>query len=340
MINKKSLVKIWVVLIIVNFFLYDVLWFSLGDEDFSWDNSYSRLEIFSDFIFCCVLSLVSMVVCDILVRHFLHKGFISMSQLTKIAIISLIINIIIIFTSEYVYDMAVFGGMSYADLWDNSYLLAFIATFNTLFYTNQYYSELAMYQYEQAVDYKKRILKAQLNPHFIFNSLNVLAELTRIDAVKAEQFTIRLSRLYYYVLNGLSNDWVSIPDAIDFVRNYVAVMNVRFDNHIILDTGTLSRQQLSDIYILSMSLQVVLENAIKHCGLPDGEQLHIRVDLDDNYMIIANNYKPQNNNSQKSLSLGVGLKNLEERYLLDTKKKPVVEKTNDTFVVKLPITKK
>lgn len=111
MINKKSLVKIWVVLIIVNFFLYDVLWFSLGDEDFSWDNSYSRLEIFSDFIFCCVLSLVSMVVCDILVRHFLHKGFISMSQLTKIAIISLIINIIIIFTSEYVYDMAVFGGM-------------------------------------------------------------------------------------------------------------------------------------------------------------------------------------------------------------------------------------
>lgn len=340
MINKKSLVKIWVVLIIVNFFLYDVLWFSLGDEDFSWDNSYSRFEIFSDFIFCCVLSLVSMVVCDILVRHLSHKGFISMSQLTKIAIISLIINIVIIFTSEYVYAMAVFGGISHADLWDNSYLLAFIATFNTLFYTNQYYSELAMYQYEQAVDYKKRILKAQLNPHFIFNSLNVLAELTRIDAVKAEQFTIRLSRLYYYVLNGLSNDWVSIPDAIDFVRNYVAVMNVRFDNHIILDTGTLSRQQLSDIYILSMSLQVVLENAIKHCGLPDGEQLHIRVDLDDNYMIIANNYKPQNNNSQKSLSLGVGLKNLEQRYLLDTRKKIIVEKTSNIFIVKLPITKK
>lgn len=340
MINKKSLVKIWVVLIIVNFFLYDVLWFSLGDEDFSWDSSYSRLEIFSDYIFCCVLSLVSMVICDILVRHLSHKGFISMSQLTKIAIISLIINIIIIFTSEYVYAMAVFGGISHADLWDNSYSLAFIATINTLFYTNQYYSGLAVYQYERAVEYKKRFLKAQLDPHFIFNSLNVLVELIRTDAVKAERFTIRLSRLYRYVLNGLNNDWVSIADAIDFARNYVAVMNVRFDNQIILEIETLCHQQLSGLYILPMSLQVVLENAIKHGRLSADKHLHISIALDADNLIVSNNFLSQNENNKETPSFGIGLKNLEERYLLDTKKKPVVEKTNDTFVVKLPIAKK
>lgn len=335
-----TFVKIWVVLTMINFLLYDIFWFSLGAEDFSWKNPHCRFEIFSDFIYCCVLSLVSMVVCDFLVRHLSRSGFISISQLSKAAVASLVINLLIVFVGEYVYALMLYSGVSHVDFRDNSYSLAFIATINTLFYTNQYYSGLAVYQYERAVEYKKRFLKAQLDPHFIFNSLNVLAELTRIDAVKAERFTIRLSRLYRYVLNGLNNDWVSIADAIDFVRNYVAVMNVRFDNHIILDTGTLSRQQLSDIYILSMSLQVVLENAIKHCGLPDGEQLHIRVDLDDNYMIIANNYKPQNNNSQKSLSLGVGLKNLEQRYLLDTRKKIIVEKTSNIFIVKLPITKK
>lgn len=340
MIRKMTFVKIWVVLTMINFLLYDIFWFSLGAEDFSWKNPHCRFEIFSDFIYCCVLSLVSMVVCDFLVRHLSRSGFISISQLSKAAVASLVINLLIVFVGEYVYALMLYSGVSHVDFRDNSYSLAFIATINTLFYTNQYYSGLAVYQYERAVEYKKRFLKAQLDPHFIFNSLNVLAELTRIDAVKAERFTIRLSRLYRYVLNGLNNDWVSIADAIDFVRNYVAVMNVRFDNHIILDTGTLSRQQLSDIYILSMSLQVVLENAIKHCGLPDGEQLHIRVDLDDNYMIIANNYKPQNNNSQKSLSLGVGLKNLEQRYLLDTRKKIIVEKTSNIFIVKLPITKK
>lgn len=335
-----TFVKIWVVLTMINFLLYDIFWFSLGAEDFSWKNPHCRFEIFSDFIYCCVLSLVSMVVCDFLVRHLSRSGFISISQLSKAAVASLVINLLIVFVGEYVYALMLYSGVSHVDFRDNSYSLAFIATINTLFYTNQYYSGLAVYQYERAVEYKKRFLKAQLDPHFIFNSLNVLVELIRTDAVKAERFTIRLSRLYRYVLNGLNNDWVSIADAIDFARNYVAVMNVRFDNQIILEIETLCHQQLSGLYILPMSLQVVLENAIKHGRLSADKHLHISIALDADNLIVSNNFLSQNENNKETPSFGIGLKNLEERYLLDTKKKPVVEKTNDTFVVKLPITKK
>ena len=128
--------------------------------------------------------------------------------------------------------------------------------------------------------------RLQLNPHFIFNSLSVLASLISIDAVKAEHYVVRLSRIHRYILNHFEDDTVSLKEAFELIDDYVALLKLRYTN---VELIVKEIQYDSNDYILSQSLQILIENAVKHNAFNLKEKLTIFIDREGHYLTVSNN---------------------------------------------------
>ncbi|WP_333660257.1 histidine kinase [Chishuiella changwenlii] len=175
-------------------------------------------------------------------------------------------------------------------------------------------------------------LKNQLDPHFLFNSLNVLTGLIEENPDKAIDFTTSLSKIYRYVLEQKSKEVIPIEEEISFAKTYVNLLKLRFENsiHFELNVNSLSEEE----YIVPLSLQILLENAIKHNVVSEQKPLNIKIYREDNFLIIENSL--QIKDSFKD-STGVGLKNIINRYRLISNKEVNIEKNETYFRVQLPI---
>ena len=185
----------------------------------------------------------------------------------------------------------------------------------------------------EALDFKYKTLQSQVNPHFLFNSLNTLSSMISIEPEKAEDFTNHLSKLYRYVLENKDSELVSITDEVLFIENYIVLQKYRFDNNIIFeiddDIKTLKGQ------IIPMSLQLLVENAIKHNIVSEQHKLNIKVTHDaDNYICVINNIKFKESGKD---SFNIGLKNIEDRYSFITDKKCEFTDDGKQFKVRIPI---
>lgn len=186
----------------------------------------------------------------------------------------------------------------------------------------------------------KTKLKSQLNPHFIFNSLNILTGLIKEDPDRAEQFVVSLSKIYRYTINSIEKDIVPISEAIIFTKEYVSIMQTRFPSSIDFDDSNLEYD--SDEKILTMSMQLLIENAIKHNSPSLEHALQIIIFKRGDFLVVSNNLldteqKPIYDASGSSL----GLKNLRQRYLMECGEEPMInisEKAGKRFFeVSLPI---
>jgi len=176
-------------------------------------------------------------------------------------------------------------------------------------------------------------LKNQLNPHFLFNSLNVLASLISVDPEMAENFTIQLSKIYRYVLEHKSEDLVPLKTELDFLESYTFLLNIRFAEklHIKID---LPDQKLN-LKIPPLAIQIILENAIKHNTLSVKSPLYIDIFIDDHsYLNVINNFQPREREIE---STGLGLKNITDRYGYFTDKETVFGRVDNKFVAKIPL---
>lgn len=177
-------------------------------------------------------------------------------------------------------------------------------------------------------------LKNQLDPHFLFNSLNVLSALIDEDTEKAQDFTIGLSQVYRYVLDQKHKDLVPLKEEIKFAETYLELLKMRFENSI----GVKIDDNLSEIdaKVIPLSLQLLLENAIKHNVISEEFPLHIEIYIENNWLVVKNNFKPKKGNSSQKRN-GIGLDNIRSRYKLFTNEECQILKTNDEFLVKLPL---
>ena len=180
-----------------------------------------------------------------------------------------------------------------------------------------------------------RALRNELDPHFIFNSLNTLSYLIGKDDDKAQQFNNKLAQVYKYFLINKEKELISLDKEIDFINDYVYLLQIRYDDKMIMDID-LSKEKISGIQIIPCSIQMLIENAIKHTYFTDTSPLKISISLDKYYICIENTYKKKN---VKDDSTKIGLKNLNAQYKLVLKKSIVVERLEKKFVVKLPIYK-
>ncbi len=179
---------------------------------------------------------------------------------------------------------------------------------------------------------KFETLKSQINPHFLFNSLNSLSSLIHIDADKADEFTNKLSSIYRYVLDHQDEELVPLKEEIEFVKEYAYLQSIRFDDNFTIEIEDVSNYE--DMLIIPLSLQLVLENVFKHNIISDKKRITISICVSDNYLIIKNN---KNIKSDVGVSHNVGLSNITTRYQLACDRECIVENTETEFVVRLPL---
>ena len=175
-------------------------------------------------------------------------------------------------------------------------------------------------------------LKNQLDPHFLFNSLNVLTSLIEEDPQQAQKFTTALSKVYRYVLEQKNKDLVPVDEELDFARTYVKLLTMRFEDGIRFEIpGNASNPEAR---IVPLSLQLLLENAVKHNVVTSAKPLSIRVFEKNGNLVVQNNLQEK---SVVKRSSGVGLRNIQQRYSILSKRQVHIKKTASDFSVELPM---
>ncbi|MBS1653860.1 MAG: histidine kinase [Bacteroidetes bacterium] len=177
------------------------------------------------------------------------------------------------------------------------------------------------------------LLQNELDPHFIFNSLTTLSYLINTEPDKAQLFNSKLAEVYKYFLVNKNRELIDLGDELDFIEGYFYLLQIRHDNKLSLQ-ATVNPLEKKSIRILPCALQILVENAIKHNEFTSTDPLLINIDLNGKYLKISNNIKRKTYNVN---STKIGLQNLSSRYRLVCKKDIEIEKTENRFIVKLPI---
>ena len=179
---------------------------------------------------------------------------------------------------------------------------------------------------------KFETLKAQINPHFLFNSLNALSTLIHVDTKKADEFISKLSGIYRYVLNHQDADLVAVGRELDFAQDFADLQAIRFSNNFTLEMEKFIGGE--NTMIVPLSLQLLLENVFKHNIISQHKKVHISIAFEGNYLVVSNN---KTMTKEVKTSHGVGLSNIMNRYAVVCDEQCIIEDTKDKFTVKLPL---
>ncbi len=180
---------------------------------------------------------------------------------------------------------------------------------------------------------KYESLKNQVNPHFLFNSLNALTNLVYENQDMAADFIRKLSKVYRYVLDNQSKEVVTLETELAFVKSYLFLQKIRFDDKLKVSFETEGYEQKM---IPPIALQMLFENAIKHNTIAEEEPLTIEVYVEnEERLVIKNNLQKKNIPIEESA--GVGLKNIKARYEFLSQVPVEVLETENEFIVKLPL---
>lgn len=181
-------------------------------------------------------------------------------------------------------------------------------------------------------DIRYEVLKTQINPHFMFNSLNVLSGLIEMDKQKAQRFISEFSQLYRYVLETIDQYVVTVEDELRFARSYMYLQQIRYGQHLRFSvelSGATTR-----LYLPALSLQIVLENAIKHNLVSKDRPLSIAIFERNRNLVVRNTLQLKKSGAHKS---GIGQLNLTKRYALISSKQPAFSIRTDCYEAKLPL---
>ncbi|MFN9518396.1 MAG: sensor histidine kinase [Bacteroidota bacterium] len=175
-------------------------------------------------------------------------------------------------------------------------------------------------------------LKNQINPHFLFNSLNTLTSLIEEQPSQATEFVQKLSNVYRYVLTQKDKQLVSLREELEFIQSYVYLNQIRFGDNlkVIIDIPDeyLSRS------VVTLSLQMLIENCIKHNTISVQKPLVIKVMIQDKKLVVSNNLQHKNVMHDSN---GIGLNNIVHRYSFVSNEDVVITDDGTTFSVSLPL---
>jgi sensor histidine kinase YesM len=230
-------------------------------------------------------------------------------------------------TASFLFENIVFG---------NTITLIVITIIEGKYFFNQWKESLVVAEKLKGESLKSQYnsLKSQLDPHFLFNSLNVLSSLIRKDAAKAELFVDDFAKVYRYVLEVKNEMVVKLRSEIDFLEAFVNLQKIRFGDglHVQIDLPSDSLHA----YVPPLSLQELVSNAIKHNTVDEEKPLLVKVEVEDGFLVVKNNLQLR---QEEVSSTGLGLENLEKRYQLISDRLPEFKVMNHTFMAKIPLLK-
>ncbi|MFN4364611.1 2TM domain-containing protein [Chryseobacterium hispalense] len=286
-----------------------------------------------------------------LINDFLNKKFPWSEATTKRAVISivsiLLANIILVYFCNYM-NFVVFqksttteeyfsGKYNYIN-WFTINIALLISAF---LHAKGFMEELKKTSKKEVVEQKLiaksanaqfESLKNQLDPHFLFNSLNVLSSLIDENPRQAQKFTASMSKIYRYVLEQKDKELVTVEDELEFAKTYCELLKTRFEDSVdfVFDVKKEDYRR----FVVPLSLQLLLENCIKHNFATSSKPLVIKIYSEIDTLCIENNLQVR---EQMKESSGIGLANIVQRYSLLTTRNVFVEKSEDYFKVKLPV---
>jgi CheY-like chemotaxis protein len=190
----------------------------------------------------------------------------------------------------------------------------------------------AAQQEREHVKAKFEILRHQVNPHFLFNSLNILASLIPLDQEQAIGFTRRFAKVYRRLLEFDDQPLITLKEELAFAEDYLYLQAIRFDDALQVEMA-ISRYAL-DKQLPPFALQLLLENAIKHNITSQDQPLQIRIYSEGDHLLVENTLQER---ATPADSTKIGLQNLRERYALVADRSPIFKKTAATYLAKLPL---
>jgi two-component system, LytTR family, sensor kinase len=250
----------------------------------------------------------------------------------------------LLFSLQYI-DGPVFRGSRYpTDTWNfrqymGLYMIA--TTFIYIFQSGLNFYKLAQEKAAEAEKLQReyaqvrlQALKNQVNPHFLFNSLSVLSSLVHVSAEASDKFIQQLSKAYRYILDQKDVEWVTLKEEIDFLDAYFFLLQIRFDKKIKL-VKDIALQE-TDYTLPPLTLQLLMENAVKHNKMSVTLPLNIRIYNEDSFLVVTNNV---NKREQHETSTGIGLENIQKRYAFITDRKIEITSEEHQFTVRIPLIK-
>lgn len=328
-INWRRLAADWVVITLLCFLLFEL-------EALPYNGLAAVLadthDMAINLVFSAIFSMSSLLLCAVVYHNqlYIRKAAFRRWSFLLVVVINFLLSILLTRINGML-----FPDYANTDTAEDILESAIVTALCSLIIVVQNYNHI-LTQYEQRDKLNRlKLLKFQLNPHFIFNSLSILTGLIDTDTQRAEDFTLKMSRVYRYITKNIGKDLVTVDEALAFARDYIAMMEMRYPDAIKYEaegkrpTGS----------IPSMAMQLLIENAVKHNPPSAGNKLHIVVTVDDDCIMVANNLGDAGDGG-KMKSTGIGLGNLAEQYRLLSDKEPAIKRTETSFIVILPIIKK
>lgn len=177
-------------------------------------------------------------------------------------------------------------------------------------------------------------LKSQISPHFLFNCLNTISSLLYKDTKLAEEFIRRMAETFQYVLQNQKRTFVSLREELEFVKSYYYLLQVRFENNLKLEINI--PNNLMDSPVPPLTLQILVENAVKHNQVNKENPLLVYLSAKDNTHLLVTNTRTSPSGNMDGTR--VGLENIRKRYSFFTKEKILI-RNEEKFVVQLPVLK-
>lgn len=177
------------------------------------------------------------------------------------------------------------------------------------------------------------LLKQQVNPHFLFNSLNTLKYMVESNDGQSTEFIIKLADFYRFTLGSLKLNLLTLNEELQIMESYIYLLKARFEDGLIVSQNI--DPEIYGTFIPPFTLQLLVENCIKHNIVSLEKPLKIFIGQQDGYLVIQNNSQPR---KIPEPSTGLGLENINQRYLhLSKREIQIIMDDNETFTIKLPI---
>lgn len=336
----KSFLKVLKVSLVITIFIALMNLFIFNDGNYSLENVLTQIAI--SFVFSFGLTAANSYYYDgVSLRYDWETQ--PKKRLWVGAIGSIVVTLVVFAILRYLMFLY-FEGYSVSEFIANeepsAYVIALVITLFVSLFIHAFYFYRALQKRE--VKQQKIIagtasarfdaLKNQLDPHFLFNSLNVLTSLIEEDPDAAQKFTTSLSKVYRYVLEQKNKDLVTVDEELNFARTYVRLLKMRFEDSIVFEIP--EKASNPEAKIVPLSLQLLLENAVKHNVVTSSKPLHLKVHEEDGTLVVKNNLQEKQVVKKSS---GVGLQNIRQRYSILTDRQVGIEKDREAFSVKLPM---
>jgi two-component system LytT family sensor kinase len=270
----------------------------------------------------------------------------SLQFLLNIPIILIITTIADFWTGYYVFEAPEYLNWNWSVIiYDFCIVYAVVLIFSTLYIcidliiylVNEWRYSLVLTEQlkRESLDYQLLALKNQVNPHFLFNSLNTLSSLIYENQDMAAEYVRKLSNVYRRVLEVIPNEKVILKEELKTLESYIYLVETRFVGQLFVKIEI--HQQMQEMYILPLTLQMLIENAINHNIVSTSNPLHVKLYIKKDYLVVENKRKLKSSilNSTK-----LGLNNLKSRYAHLSENPFYIENTSGSFKVFIPLLKK